>query len=333
MRILLVKTSSLGDVIHNLPVVSDLQRQHPEARIDWLVEEGFSAIPRLHPGVDRVIPVAIRRWRRHLFSAATWREMGRFRNELQAQAYDRVIDSQGLIKSALLVRLARLAPGGLRCGQDAASAREPLAARSYDRRYAIAPGHHAVERNRELAAAALGYDLAPLPLDYGLRAAPLAADWLPPSPQGGAAAHAVLLTATSRDDKLWPEARWAALGQHLHQRGLACLLPAGSPRERERAARIAAAIPDAQVAPPLGLPDLARLFAGAALVVGLDTGLTHLAAALHRPTLALFAGSNPGLTGVHAGPLAVNLGSKGQPPDLARVIHALAALPGVPPLR
>jgi len=321
MRILLVKTSSLGDVIHNLPVASDLHRCFPAARIDWVVEEGFCDIPRLHPAVGRVIPVAIRRWRRSLFSAATWRDIALFRQSLQAVDYDFVVDSQGLLKSALITRLARLAPGGKRCGHAPGSAREPLAAHSYDARYYIEPSHHAVERNRELAAAALGYSLADRPLDYGLQAEPLAADWLPRSP------YAVLLSATSRDDKLWPEQHWAALGRHLGTQGLSAVLPAGSPRERERAIRIAAQIPGAVTAPPLGLKDQARLFAGAALVVGLDTGLTHLAAALHRPTLALFTGSSPGLTGVHAGPLALNLGDKGRPPEPDQVVQALNALP------
>ena len=326
MRILLVKTSSLGDVIHNLPVLSDLHRQFPEARIDWVVEENFIDLPRLHPRVGRVIPVAIRRWRKALFSRETWREIGLFRRSLAETPYDQVIDTQGLVKSALIARLAPLLSSGHRNGYDRDSIREPLAAGSYDRRFAIPRAHHAVERNRELVAAALGYSsaLSDLPLDYGITAPPLAENWLP---QTGQAPYAVLLSATSRDDKLWPEAHWVQLGQALQQQGLACVLPAGSVRERERAARIAAQIPQAVTAPVLGLKDLASLFAGARQVVGLDTGLTHLAAALHRPTVALFTGSNPGLTGVHAGPLALNLGGIGQVPTVAQVLTALAGLP------
>jgi heptosyltransferase-1 len=330
MRILLVKTSSLGDVIHNLPVLSDLHRQFPEARIDWVVEENFIDLPRLHPRVGRVIPVAIRRWRKALFSRETWREIGLFRRSLAETPYDQVIDTQGLVKSALLTRLAPLQPNGHRNGYDRDSIREPLAARSYDRHFAIPREHHAVERNRELVAAALGYGAAlpNLPLDYGITAPPLAESWLP---QTGQAPYAVLLTATSRDDKLWPEAHWVLLGQALQQQGLACVLPAGSARERERAARIAAQIstqtPQAVAAPVLGLKELASLFAGARQVIGLDTGLTHLAAALHRPTVALFTGSNPGLTGVHAGPLALNLGGIGQVPAVEQVLTALAGLP------
>ncbi|MDQ7989794.1 MAG: lipopolysaccharide heptosyltransferase I [Candidatus Dactylopiibacterium sp.] len=306
--VLLVKTSSLGDVIHNLPVASDLLRHWPQLAIDWVVEENFAEVPRLHPGVRDVIPVAIRRWRKQLGRGETWREIAAFRRRLRANCYDLVIDTQGLTKSALITRLA----DGLRCGFDAASAREPLAARFYDCRYAIPRNAHAVERNRWLAAAAAGY--APdLPLRYGLH----------PSMQA-AANTCILLTATSRDDKLWPETHWQALGQRLAARGLTCLLPAGSARERERAARIATGIPGASLAPPSSLGELASLMAAARGVVGVDTGLTHLAAALDRPVVALYVATDPGLTGVHAGARALNLGGKGQCPSPDDVFGTLA---------
>lgn len=318
MRILLVKTSSLGDVIHNLPVASDIRKRMPHARIDWVVEEGFVELPRLHPGVNRVIPVAIRRWRKSLLSTDTWREIREFRQALQAVSYDLILDSQGLLKSALIAHSARLAPEGRRCGHDKASAREPLAACFYDQGYAIPRDAHAVERNRRLAAAALGY--APdLPLDYGIAAEPLQADWLPQRP------YAVLLTATSRDDKLWPEDRWIGLGHALRQQGLTSVLPAGNPVERARAARLAGQIPDAVAAPSMGLTALAQLFAGAGQVVGVDTGLTHLATALDRPTVALFTGSDPTLTGVY-GETVRNLGGPGKIPETDQALAALAQL-------
>ena len=313
MHILLIKTSSLGDVVHNLPVASDIRARFPEMRIDWVVEEAFVDIVRLHPAVARVIPVALRRWRRALLSGRTWGEMGAFRRALQDRAYDLVLDTQGLLKSAVIARLAR----GRRCGYAAEAAREPLAARFYDACFAIPKNLHAVERNRWLAAAALDY--APdLPLDYGVRAAALQAGWLPPAP------YAVLLSATSRADKLWPEDDWLALGAALAARGLACVLPGGSEPERQRAARLAAGIPGACAAPPLHIPGLAGLLAGAAAVIGVDTGLTHLAVALGRPTVALFCGSDPELTGVHGGAQTRNLGSRGQPPRPRDVMDVLA---------
>ncbi|MEW5890219.1 MAG: lipopolysaccharide heptosyltransferase I [Pseudomonadota bacterium] len=313
MHILLIKTSSLGDVVHNLPVASDIRTRFPEARIDWVVEEAFVGIARLHPAVDRVIPVALRRWRQALLAGQTRGEMGAFRRALQARAYDLVLDTQGLLKSALIARLAR----GRRCGYCAEAAREPLAARFYDACFAIPRNLHAVERNRWLAAAALDY--APdLPLDYGVRAQALQAGWLPPAP------YAVLLSATSRADKLWPEGDWLALGAALAARGLTCVLPAGSPPERQRAARLATDIPGAVAAPPLDIPGLAGLLAGAAAVIGVDTGLTHLAVALGRPTVALFCASDPELTGVYGGAQARNLGRHGQPPRPEEVMDVLA---------
>lgn len=318
LSILLVKTSSLGDVIHNLPVVSDIQRADPRAQVDWLVEEAFADIPRMHPGVRHTIPVALRRWRKAPLARATWREIAALRRRLEAEQYDLVIDTQGLIKSALLVTLAH----GVRCGYAAEAAREPLAARFYDRNYAIPRGLHAVLRNRWLAAAAMELPPPEGEPDYGIAAPPLAVAWLPRRP------YVVLLTATSRDDKLWPEPHWLALAARLAAQGYAFVLPSGSTTERERAARLAAQMPDAVAAPPLSIAELAGLMAGAAAVVGVDTGLTHLAAALARPTVALFGASDPLLTGVHAGARALNLGTRGAPPQPDAVTAALGeALP------
>ncbi len=313
MRILLVKTSSLGDVIHNLPVLTDIRRRWPDATVDWCVEENFAAIPRLHPGLHRVLPVAVRRWRKHLLQAGTWREIAAFRAVARATAYDLVLDTQGLVKSALLARQA----AGPRVGYDAGSAREPLAARSYDRCFAVSRELHAVVRNRQLAAQALGYVLDDA-LDYGIAAPPLAADWLPASP------YAVLLTATSRDDKLWPESHWIALAKALAAQGVTAVLPAGSAPERQRAARIAAAIPGAVAAPALSIEALAGVLAGAQAVVGVDTGLTHLAVALAVPTVAIFTATDPGLTGVLGSGFHRNLGGKARCPAVADVLGELA---------
>ncbi|MDP2822374.1 MAG: lipopolysaccharide heptosyltransferase I [Sulfuritalea sp.] len=324
MRFLLVKTSSLGDVIHNLPVVTDLRAHFPDAAIDWVVEESFAEIAGLHSGVRRVIPVALRRWRTSLPSPATWRQMRAFRARLREENYDLVIDTQGLLKSALITRMAR----GKRCGYAATSAREPLAARFYDVRFDVPGNLHAVERNRRLAALAAGYVVSSA-ADYGL-AATCPRSGVPgtqsaPSPTVGALS-AVLLTATSRDDKLWPEERWIAAGKALHERGLTCLLPAGSATERERAARLAQAIPDAIALPPLSLRELAGQLAAARIVIGVDTGLVHLAAALGRPTLALFSASDPALTGVLARTPAINLGARGKPPSVDAVLKAAMPL-------
>jgi len=322
-RILLVKTSSLGDVIHNLPVASDIRRRYPDAEIDWVVEESFAEIPRLHPAVSGVIPVAVRRWRRALLAGNTWRELAAYRRAVRcavrhpasADFYDAVIDTQGLLKSALLAWPAR----GKKYGH--ATPREPLAALAYDVAIEIPREQNAVVRNRQLAAAALGYALDDLPLDYGIAAEPLQASWVPKG-------YAVLLTATSRADKEWPETHWHELGTSLNAAGLACVLPGGSPDERARAERIANDLDHAVAAPAMNLTDLAGLMAGARLVVGVDTGLVHLAAALDKPTVALYCGSDPRLTGVYAGAHAVNLGAVGASPAVTDVINASRAVLG-----
>jgi heptosyltransferase-1 len=314
MRILLIKTSSLGDVVHNLPVVADLRAQFPGAEIDWVVEEGFADIPRLHPAVRRVIPVAVRRWRHALLNPATWREIGELRQTLQGGSYELTIDTQGLVKSALITRMAT----GRRCGYASGSAREALASCGYDRRFEVPRNLHAVERNRHLAALAGGYQVPGI-ADYGIGTGGIAAAQAP-------AATAALLTASSRDDKLWPEDRWMKLGQMLHRQGLRCLFPAGSALERERAARIAAGIPDAVALPPHSLTELASVLSQSRIVIGVDTGLVHLGAALGRPTLALFCASEPTLTGVHAGSRAINLGTRGSPPTLEQVQDAALGL-------
>ena len=300
--ILFVKTSSLGDVVHNCPAVSDAARALPGAAIDWIVEEPFAGIAAMHRAVRRVIPVALRRWRSRLLSPATWSELSDWRKRLAGDRYDAVVDTQSLVKSALLARLAR----GPRHGMDRASAREPLATLFYDVRHAVPRALHAVERNRMLAGAALGFSRSDA-LDYGLR--------VPAAQKSG---YVVLLTMTSRADKLWPEERWIELGRGL---GAPAILPWGSQEELSRAERISAAI-GGTVLPRKNLDELARIFAAARAVVGLDTGLTHLAVAIGVPTVGIYCGSDPHLTGLH-GASGRNLGGPGRIPSPDEVLAAL----------
>jgi heptosyltransferase-1 len=309
-RLLFVKTSSLGDVVHNCPAVSDAARAWPDAAIDWVVEEAFADVAAMHARVRRVIPVAVRRWRGAPWRARTWREIGAFRRALREERYDRVIDTQGLVKSAMIARAAR----GERHGMDAASARESLAARCYDVRHAVPKGQHAVDRNRQLVAAALG---APVPAqcDYGLRA-----EGALPLELG--APYAVLLTMTSRADKLWPEDRWIELGRRLAAQGVRAVLPWGSAEEQARAERIAAAVRDALVPRRMSVAELARLLRGARGVAGVDTGLTHLAAALGVPAVGIYTSTQARLTGLHGDARVRNL----EAADAAAVHAALAGL-------
>jgi heptosyltransferase I len=313
-KLLLVKISSLGDVVANLPVVTDIVRRWPDAHIDWVVEEAFIDIPRLHPGVATVIPVAQRRWRESLVSAEMWAQRRAFLTRLRATRYDFVIDTQGLIKSALIASRAH----GPSTGYDWASAREPLATVVYNRRLAVPKGLHAIERNRRLAAAALGYTLDE-PATYALN--------LPSAPPiAPTAPYCVFVHGSSRDDKLWPEEHWIAIGRELATRGLKIVLPWGSDNEHARSARMATAIPGAFVPERLELCEVAGLLCAARLVVGVDTGLTHLAAASRVPVVGLYVGSDPRLTGVYSETWHSNLGSCGAQPDVATVLTALEPL-------
>ena len=313
-RILFVKTSSLGDVIHHCPAVHDAAHALAHAEIDWMVEEAFAAIPAMHANVRRTIPVAMRRWRRAPWHPSVWFEVGNLRRRLAAERYDLVVDTQGLIKSAVL---SSLAPG-VRHGMDRASAREPLAAMFYDVRHAVPRARHAVDRNRQLAGAALGYSTSGA-CDFALRVSG-------PPPIALERPYAILLTMTSRADKLWPHADWSHLGRALDARGLTCVLPWGSASEQARAQAIAREIPNATVPDRFSLEELARLMRDSRCAVGVDTGLTHLCAALGVATVAIFCASDPALTGLHGSERARNVGASGVPPAPDAVLAALEAL-------
>lgn len=312
--ILFIKTSSLGDVIHNMPALTDARRARPVDRFTWLVEEDVAPLVRLHPAVDEVVTVASRRWRRDgLWSPGAIRELLAFHGILQAQRFDAVIDTQGLFRTGLMAWFAR----GTRHGYDRASIREPLASIFYDIRHAVPRELHAVERNRRLAALALGYRPERLP-DYGLNRDAL---------RESDPSYAVLLHATARKDKEWPVENWVALKEVLSRRGVDLMLPWGNNFERTRAEQIARALPRAKVVERLPLDGVARLIAGAAFVIGVDTGIMHLAAALGVPLVAIFSGSQPALTGpVGNGPIEV-VGAKGRVPRVEEVVQALNRLP------
>jgi len=315
LKVLLIKTSSLGDVVHNLPVASDIRRRFPDARIDWAVEEAYAPLVALHPSVAGIIPIAIRRWCARPLGASTWSQIGDLRRRFGREQYDAVIDTQGLIKSALLARAAR----GRRHGYDTGSAREGFAARLYDVTHHVARNLHAVTRNRLLAASALGCG-ADAPAEYGIRAAACAAD------SEGRGRYAVFLHATSRADKLWPVDRWIELGRALEKGGMHCVLPWGSDQERRRSEAIAGELGSAQVPALAPIAEVAAMLAGAAAVVGVDTGLTHLAAALGVPVIALFCGSDPALTGLYGVADARNLGGAGERPEVGTVLKTLDEL-------
>lgn len=286
MRVLIVKTSSMGDVIHTLPALTDACRTIPGITFDWVVEEGFAEIPRWHFAVDRVIPVAIRRWRKNLWKTIRSGEWKAYKTQLAERQYDLIIDAQGLLKSAMLVtRYAR----GVRCGYDAQSAREPLAAKFYQRCFTVSKQQHAVERTRQLFAQALGYELEGRG-DFAIRRHFV-------DEQAPASGYLVFLHSTTRFDKHWPEVYWRELIGTATAAGWKIRLPWGNPAEKERAERLAQGFSGVEVLPKLNLAGVTEVLAGAAACVSVDTGLSHMAAALDRPNVILFGSTDPGLVG------------------------------------
>ncbi len=287
MRVLLIKTSSLGDVVHTLPALTDAQRAIPGIQFDWVVEEGFAEIPAWHPAVAQVIPVAIRRWRKNLWQTLRSGEWRRFKARLRETRYDLVIDAQGLLKSAWLTRYVKAPVAGL----DRDSAREPLASRFYDRRYAVPRDQHALERVRQLFAQTLGYELPQGIGNYGLDRAQLATP--------GEEPYLLFLHGTTWPSKHWPEAYWRELVERMSAFGWAIRLPWGNAEEKARAERIAEGIAGASVLPRLNLGGVAKVVAGARACVAVDTGLGHLAAALDVPCISLYGPTLPGRVGAY----------------------------------
>jgi heptosyltransferase-1 len=309
--ILIVRPSSLGDIVHALPVVHDMHTHLAcEIEIDWVAEEAFASLIQMNHGVRRVIPFALRRWRRELLRSSTWRELSEFRRELRATSYAAIIDLQEQLKGALVAALAH----GAVHGPDRASIREPAATLAYRGKHAIDPQQHLIDRCRQLAGKALGYtpqgepvfDLSPPPPDVTLRRP-----------------YVAFVHATSRRDKLWPEESWRALMRHFIDDGHVVVLPWGSAEEEARSRRLATGFADAIVPPRQALPQIAAMLAHARLVCGVDTGLVHLAAAVGTPTIALFTVTDPTLAGVaRASRSAVDVGGNGRIPDVSAVLDA-----------
>ncbi len=284
MRVLIVKTSSLGDLIHTFPAVTDAVRAIPGISFDWVAEESFSEIPSLHPAIDRVIPSAVRRWRKSWVKAWIRGDWKRFTQLLRRHHYDAVIDAQGLIKSALITSKAR----GTKFGPDKNSAREAQASWFYDKTYAIGKGQHAVARIRDLFSKALNYKYNDRPLDYGLSVVPdnsINEETL------------ILLYGTTWSSKRWPLEFWRKLALKLIEQGKKIIVPAGNQSERKFAKRIANNIYGVDILPFMNLTEIASVIMSCQAIVAVDTGLAHLAAALNRPGVSLYGSTSAAHTG------------------------------------
>lgn len=321
-RHLIVKLSSLGDVIHALPIVADVARHRPYAALDWACEAAYVDLLKLHPGIHQIFGVSLRQLKAQPFAPARWRALLQQRKAIMQNDYAGVVDCQGLLKSAWVASWNAAPITGL----GPSTVREPMAARFYNVRFEVPRSLHAVTRNRQLVAAAFGYESTDIDApNYGLQVK---------AATNISAPYVVFLHATSRDDKCWPEADWIALGQALQQRGYTIVLPWGSDAEQARSRRIASALTRVVVPDKMPLSTAASILQGAGCVVGVDTGLAHLAVALGRPTVGLYLSTQPALTGLFPESASVvNLGggSRAAPVRLdtalveATVLQALTA--------
>jgi len=290
LRVLIVKVSSLGDVIHTLPAVTDAQRARKDIQFDWVVEENFAEVPSWHPAVENVIPMALRRWRRNIFKTYMNHEFRAFKRALQGVHYDLVIDAQGLIKSGFISRLSK----GLTIGLSNRTIREPMATLFYNKVYSVPWTEHAVDRVRQLFSRALQYEYDPDEIDYGIDVNRIDAS---SSIGEKADKQVVFLHGTTWQTKHWPEDYWRHLAHISTQAGYKVLLPWGTPEEKLRAESIAQDNERVEVLGKQTLSGLANYIQQSDGVIAVDTGLGHLAAALNKPTVSLYGPTNPGLSG------------------------------------
>lgn len=296
MKVLVIKTSSLGDVLHTLPAITDAVKHVDDVQFDWVVEEAFAEIPAWHPAVQQVIPVALRRWRRSPIAAMKSGEWKQFRRDLRQTNYDLVIDAQGLMKSAFIARQAR----GRRVGLDRHSAREPLASLAYQQSVYVGKGQHAIQRSRQLFARVLGYDYEAESLDYNIRGhirGQIQDQFSDKAVSNTTDNVLVFLHGTTWDTKLWPVDYWRRLAAIVTKAGYEVSLPWGNEQELRRARQIAADQSAVTVLPQMSLLEVANSLVTAKAAVAVDSGIGHLAAALEVPTVSLYGATNSSLTG------------------------------------
>jgi heptosyltransferase-1 len=339
-KILLVKLSSLGDVLHNLPIVWDLRKRLPDAQIDWIVEEAY--VHLLEPlkttdafkGIDRITPVAFRRWRKNLFSIRTWREFFAMRKQLQSTTYDVLLETQGLLKSGLVCALAKKSNTAIVAGLGNAtehSGYEPLARMFYTQSVHVPLKCHAIDRPRWVMCSAFDWPLLnrneepPLfyPNDFVGQLPPLLLEGLRKTAQGAPAPYVLCFHATARAAKRWPNENWVELGKALSNQGYQLVFPWGSPEEMKVSALIASQIPGAIVPRAFSIEEAYSLVAHAALTIGVDTGLTHLSAVLGKPTVEIYCDSPRWKTEGYWSKAIANVGDYKKSPLPGEVEHAV----------
>ena len=339
-KILLVKLSSLGDVLHNLPIVWDLRERLPDAQIDWIVEEAYVHLlqplktTEAYRGIDHIIPVAFRRWRKNLFSLRTWSEFFAMRKALQATAYDVLLETQGLLKSALVCALAKKLDTAIVAGLGNAtehSGYEPMARMFYTESVHVPVKCHAIDRSRWVMCSAFDWPLLNrneepprfYPQEFLGKLPPLAFEGLKKTEQGAPAPYVVCFHSTARAAKRWPNEHWVELGNILSSQGYQVILPWGSESEMKVSALIASQIPGAIVPRAFSIEEAYYLVAHAALTVGVDTGLTHLSAVLGKPTVEIYCDSPRWKTEGYWSPVIANVGDMKQIPSVEEAIKLI----------
>ena len=334
-KILLVKLSSLGDVLHNLPLVWDLRARLPNAQIDWVVEEAY--VHLLEPlrtregfkGIDRIIPFGLRRWKKHLFKLSTWEQFFSFKKQLQEVSYDVVIETQGLLKSALVCALANKSSNAVVAGLANAtqfSGYEPIAKVFYNHQVQVPLQTHAVDRSRLVMCSAFNWPViqrSDTPQFYASR---MKVDLLKPSIPELKTPYVLFFHSTAREAKRWSNEAWVTLGIELAHRGYQVVLPWGNADEKAVSAELAKQIPNALVPPAFSIEEAFAVIAGAALTVGVDTGLTHLAAVLGLPTVEIYCDSPRWKTEGYWAYHIRNVGDIALPPDATELVKASVEL-------
>lgn len=301
MKLLLVRTSSMGDLIHTFPAITDLAQHCPDICLHWLCESSFADIAALHPFVQEVKTLSWRKWRKFLVSRETWQAIGILKKDLSAERYDAVLDAQGLWKSAVFARFAGVPVTGF----NRHSARETWVASLYQNKIAVHRDANAVWRNRSLFAQTFHYEFDEKNIDFGMIEQPLFYQ----------TPYHVALTATSADRKLWANENWLSLFQKMYETdGLPIYLPFGNETEKSRAEQLAQQYDFIHVCPKLTLKEAAALLSHASSVIGVDTGLLHLANAFNRPVIGIYTATNPEKTGVQVAANAQNIGNIGKIP-------------------
>ncbi|MEY4495420.1 MAG: hypothetical protein RL744_484 [Pseudomonadota bacterium] len=330
-KILLVKLSSLGDVLHNLPIVWDLRARLPDAQIDWVVEEGY--VHLLEPllsrdgfrGIDRIIPFGLRRWKKNLFLLATWKEFFAFRKILQATTYDVLIETQGLLKSAVVCSLANKSSSAVVAGLANAtefSGYESMARSFYNQSVQVPTQCHAVDRSRWVMCSALDWSL----IERGDAPKFYTSEFIASIPKSSVAGlrspYVLCFHSTARDAKRWSNNNWITLGKDLSAKGYQLVFPWGNAAEKVVSQSLASQIPGALVPPAFSIEEAFSVIAGAALTVGVDTGLTHLAAVLNKPTVEIYCDSPLWKTEGYWSDRICNVGDLQNPPSIQEVLDA-----------